>query len=132
MTPLDQIRRQRADLARQRAALDKRDAELAIAEKVLAELEGAVASPAPSTMELLLSAPTASRRERVVEALSGERVWMTSREINNAIAKRHGMLIKSTSLLPMLTNLKNEGVVVRDGDKIALKERVEGGSAVQD
>lgn len=140
MSDLQKIREARADLARQRAALERRDAELAVAEKVLAEFGDVTVSTPPQsvqqtqqrTLDIILSSPPASRRERVLQALSGEKVWMTSAEINRAIAKRHGMLIKGTSLYPMLTVLKNEGVIVRDGDKMALKSRVEGGSEVQD
>lgn len=119
------IRAKRAELARQRAALEKQDAELAIAERVLAEMEGVKASSPQQTFEIVLSAPSGSRRERVLEALGGDKIWMTSAEINNAIAKRHGVLIKGTSLYPMLTNLKKEGVIIRQGDRMALKGRLE-------
>lgn len=124
----------RADLARQRAALDKQDAELAIAEKVLSEIEGSDAPPAPAQNAMLnmMAAHGLSRRDRVVEALSGKLLWMTSAEINDAIAKRQGARIKNTSFYPMLTVLKNEGVVVRDGDKMALKSRIGEGSQVND
>jgi len=74
-----------------------------------------------------------TRRERILEALSGEKVFMTSGEVNAAIAKRYGALIKGTSLYPMLTQLKKEGVIVRagkKGDLIAIKRRAEGGSVV--
>lgn len=135
MTGLQKIRDMRADLARQRAALEKQDAELAIAEKVMTQIEGSdtptlpglVPFPAPPAPP-----PTAggSRRERVLEALSGEKVWMTSAEVNQEIARRYGALMKGTSLYPLLSLLKKERVIVRAGDKIAIKRRAEGGSAV--
>jgi hypothetical protein len=42
-------------------------------------------------------------------------------EINST----HGVSIKPSSLLPLLTTLKNEGIIRRDGsNRIALVERV--------
>lgn len=121
----------RADLARQRAALDKQDADLAVAERVLAKLEG---SEPPPQQPFEFSPPGAalSRRDRVVEALSGQKLWMTSAEINQAIANRHGALIKTTSFYPMISLLTKEGVLVRDEDKLALKRRIGEGSQVND
>lgn len=138
MSSLQKIRDERAELARQRAALERRDAELAVAEKVLAEFEGIPATELAAIsgterFSMKMPVPTTStRRELVIEALSGEKVWMTSGEINKAIYKRHRFMIKTSSLYPMLTVLKNETVIVRDGDKMALKSRVKGGFEVQD
>lgn len=134
MTGLQKIRAKRAELAQQRAALDGLDAELAIAERVLAKLEGDE-TPAATTPSAAPPPPPAgaSRRERILEALSGEKVWMTSGEINHAIWKRHGAMIKGSSLYPMLSVLKQEGVIVRagkNGENIAIRRRAEGGSAV--
>ena len=130
---LQRIREERADLVRQRTAIEKRDAELAIAERVLAELER---TPLPSgpekPYELSLMPQAASRRERVLEALSGQKLWMTSAEINQAIARRHGAMIKATSFYPMISLLTKEGVLVRDEDKLALKGRIGEGSQVND
>lgn len=134
MSSLQKIRDKRAELALQRAALERQDAELAIAEKVLAEMEGVKASPSPQQPFEFDAPPQPSvhpsRRELVMEALGGEKVWMTSAEINKEVFRRHRFLIKTSSLYPMLTVLKNEGVIVRDGDRMALKSRVGGGSEV--
>lgn len=128
MSDLQKIRDKRAAIAQQRAALERQDAELAIAEKVLREFANADHASAfggDVGLPVLARAPSGSRRERVLEALSGETVWMTSKEINFAIAQKYGVYIKGASLFPMLTALKNEGVIVRDGSKMALKSRVD-------
>ncbi|GLK49281.1 hypothetical protein GCM10017620_22540 [Brevundimonas intermedia] len=141
MNPLQQIRDKRAHLARQRAAIDLQDAELEVAEKVLVRLEAE--RPEGKTFELQPVQPgkndeprdtfafdvppiRLSRRELVLEALKGEKIWMTSAEINEEIAKRHGAQIKPTSFYPMLSNLKNEAVIKREGDRMALASRIEG------
>jgi hypothetical protein len=67
---ITRIRAEREEIARQRAALDKRDADLAVAEKVLVELEGVDASSAPEApYELNLSPQATTRREKIIEAL---------------------------------------------------------------
>lgn len=133
MNSLQRIREERAEIVRQRAAIEKRDAELAIAEKVLAELERTAPTAGPeTTYELSLTPQAASRRERVIEALSGQKLWMTSAEINQAIARRHGALIKTTSFYPMISLLTKDGVLVRKDDKLALKSRLGEGSQVND
>lgn len=51
-------------------------------------------------------------------------VWVESSSVlHDDILRIHGVDIKSNSLLPLLTGLKNEGIIVRDGPKIALAER---------
>lgn len=127
MSDLDQIRADRANIARQRAELEKLDADLAVAERVLLGYRASGAqSPAPiqAAFKLASPVPSATRRDRVIQALSDEKLWMTSSEINLAIEKRHGALMKTNSLYPMLTNLKKEGVIVRDRDRMALKSRI--------
>lgn len=66
-----------------------------------------------------------SRRELVMEAMTDGPMWQTSKDINFAIARKHGFHIKGSSFFPMLTALKNEGVIIRDGDKMALKSRLD-------
>ncbi|MBA4330583.1 MAG: hypothetical protein B7Y85_06185 [Brevundimonas sp. 32-68-21] len=130
---ITRIRAEREEIARQRAALDKRDADLAVAEKVLVELEGVDASSAPEApYELNLSPQATTRREKIIEALKGPKLWMTSGEINKAIYKRHGVMIKTTSLYPMLTLMTKEGVLMRSKDKLALESRIGEGSQVND
>ena len=130
---MERIRAERADLASQRAVLEQRDAELAVAERVLAELEGNDKSKASDRpQELSLSPAPNTRREKVIFALSGEKIWMTSAEINQAIGRRHGAEIKSTSFYPMVSLLTKERVIIRRGDKLALRSRLGEGQAVND
>ncbi len=82
--------------------------------------------------ELSLSPAPNTRREKVIHALMGEKIWMTSGEINKAIAKRHGTLIKSTSFYPMISLLTKERVIIRRDDKLALRSRLGEGQAVND
>ena len=113
--------------------MEKRDAELAVAERVLAEMEGADVPSAPEKVYELSPSPVAtSRREKVIEALSGTKLWMTSGEINQAIAKRHGAPIKNTSFYPMISVLTKDGVIIRKDDKLAVKGRIGEGSQVND
>ena len=129
MSNLVTIRSERAKIALQVAALQKRDSDLAIAEKVLAEFEGA-ATPPVAMADAPAMRRAGTRRDRIIEALENGDLWKTSGQINQAIAKASGFFIKNSSLYPMLTTLKNEDVIVRDGDKMALKSRLEGGAYV--
>lgn len=125
MSNLDTIRERRAAIAAQRTSLDREDAELAVAERVLARMAGEEPAPVNAMTSLVRPRDALSRRDKVLDVLSGEAVWMNSREINAAIFKKHGAFIKGSSFFPMLTTLKNEGVILREGDKMALKSRVD-------
>ena len=126
MTDLTAIRERRAAIADQRASLDREDAELVVAERVLARMAGEEPAPVNAFVATRRKAMSMSRRELVMEAMTDGPMWQTSKDINFAIARKHGFHIKSTSFFPMLTALKNEGVILRDGDKMALKSRLDG------
>lgn len=132
MSPIDQIRAERAKIAQQRAALEKRDAELAVAERVLAEFDGVTIVPVPPEAVQVqpYSGREPSRRDKVLDVLAEGALWATSAEINRAVARKFGFLIKPSSFHPLLTDLKNEGVILRDGNKLALKSRIEQEEAI--
>ena len=122
MSDLARIHARKAEIAEERDRLDRELRDLAIAERVLLNLSGAV-EQAPAD-----AAPPSdlTRRDKILAVLNGSaEPWLTSTDINKAIARRFGGLIKSSSLLPMLTNLKDEGVIIRKDGKLALKERVQ-------
>ena len=129
MEPLEQIRAERAQIVQQRAALDKRDAELAIAERVLAGMSG-VSPPITPFVVTAHSNKEPSRKDKVLDILSDGPLWMTSSSINLSVARKYGQLIKPSSFHPLLTDLKNEGVILRDGNKLALKSRIEQEEAI--
>jgi hypothetical protein len=53
-------------------------------------------------------------------------VGESSADLRDEIRKTHNVLIASNSFLPLLSNLKNEGVIRRDANnRIALAERVD-------
>lgn len=56
--------------------------------------------------------------------------WMTSDELREQVSALKGTEVPMGTVGPTLSNLKNEGVIVRDGFKVALAERLyENGAA---
>nr|WP_314525519.1 hypothetical protein [uncultured Brevundimonas sp.] len=134
MNTLQQIRDRRAQIAADKQALEVEDAELAAAERVVLRLESgqthqltghAVASTAVTGT--LTVVRRRNNKESVVQALAeSSSPWLESGEINEAIAKLTGEPLKISSLYPLLTNLKKDGVLVRQGNKLALTARIRG------
>lgn len=130
---LDLVRARRAEIDRQRAALDTEDQELAVAERVAERLEPFVRAGAPNaetgstvTNAVLAAGAPKTQPELVISTLKASAgPWFeSSNALHDEIQRIHGVDIKSGSLLPVLTNLKNEGIILREGPRIALAERV--------
>jgi hypothetical protein len=141
------VRARRAQLAKWRDQIADEDHELEIAERALTRLAVSTTSaPVGGTVTLsgitISTAPTpviwpptestppepTTQRELVLSTLRHRKeVWVpSSADLQNEIAALHKITIKPNSLLPLLTTLKNEGVIRRDAqNRIALAERVE-------
>lgn len=128
------IRARRAEIARQLAKLKAEDEELALVEQVLsrfAHRDTQDGAPHSSTgvRQRLLS--PRSQREYVLDALSAsDAVWLRSDQIVALARKRWGVVISERSLRPLLSVMKRDGQIVRQGRVLALPERVEERKAV--
>lgn len=125
MSDLIQVRARRANIAQLRAALDKEDAELATVERVLLRLSGE-APAATSQREPLGVRIVRGNKALVTRVLEDvPHPWMTADEIKNEIERTTGNVIGKTTLFPLLTAMKNEGLIVRDNRRVALPRRLE-------
>jgi hypothetical protein len=107
------------------ARLSAEDGELAIAEGVLQRLggEGSAQSTRLPPAETRMAMPR-SQREYVLDALRwAEPTWLASAEIVHVVKARWGVKIPERSLRPLLTVMKRNGDIVRDGRLLALPER---------
>jgi hypothetical protein len=131
---LSSVRTRRAQLAKQIKQLQDEDEELAIAERALTRL--AVGTSAISSMSSV-SEPTkingathetpVTHRDLVIATLKHRAdPWVPgSKALLDEISETHGLAIQRNSFLPLLSNLKKEGVITRDvAKRIALTERI--------
>jgi hypothetical protein len=114
----------REHISRQIAKLRAEDAELSIAERVLRRLlGGAVFEDAADKAQRANAAPK-TQKDIVIEVLRvDETVWMKSGEIVEAARRRLGADIPERSLRPLLSVMKRDGLIVRQGRLIALNGR---------
>lgn len=126
---LSTVRQRRSAIAKQIKALQTEDGELEIAERVLTRLAPTTRSrdtngggldfgnpdPPPVTQKDLVIATLRARAEPWIES---------SRALQAEIQETHGVHIRDSSLLPLLTTLKDDKIIKRDSDnRIALAER---------
>ena len=78
-----------------------------------------------SLMDRLL-ANTASQKSLIVATLkTSDNVWFeTGDELHKAVKRVHGIDINKNSFLPYLSGLKADGIIVREGQRIALADRL--------
>lgn len=124
------VRAQREEIARKMAALQAEDAELAIAERVIARL---APTETYSDRQEVRSGQPVRHIDLVVQTLATmpqrwARDWS---HLQGSIRSLFNVEIPKSSLQPYLSNLKNDGIVVRDGPRIALKSRVAKGAGPQ-
>jgi hypothetical protein len=134
MASIAVIRARRAEIAQQLARLRAEDDELAVVEQVLRRFD-ANSAEADGVAPLRAAARAASRhslltprsqREYVLDALANaDHVWLRSDQIVALARKRWGVSILESSLRPLLSVMKRDGQVVRQGRVLALPERVE-------
>lgn len=124
MEALNQLRARRQEIARLKAELDKEDQDLSVAERVFLKLSGV--EIVAQHREPLIDRLVRGNKALVVAALEDEpQPWMTADQIRSAIERTRGHLIGKSTLFPLLTAMKNEGLIVRNGRVVALATRVE-------
>ncbi|MBL8544348.1 MAG: hypothetical protein JNJ63_11135 [Hyphomonadaceae bacterium] len=139
--PVSVIRARRAEIALQLESLRAEDGELAAAEAVLSRLAGAERSVssgssrrrAPPPSQAPSQTPAQARRTRplprsqrefVLEALrTCTPPWRRTNDVLDDIFARWGVRIAAKSVRPLISGLKREGVIERQGRLIALAER---------
>jgi len=134
-TFLDNVRARRAEISRAKEALEKEDQELAIAEKVAEKLDPSLVSSVTRVADpdlvvpnkLLATAAPKRHSDLVLSTLKASaNTWFeSSEELREEVRRIYGIEIIRGSFLPLLTSLKNEGLIVRDGRKVALAEKTQ-------
>jgi len=131
------IRSRMAEIRVQRQALDSEYGELETAERVAQRLEPilAVKTETDTTgakskgSERPANGTAPKRQTDYIKAVlkSSENPWCASFQVlHDEIKRIYDVDIPNNSLHPLLSKLKSEGVIVRNGLALALKERVEG------
>ena len=143
MSDLSTIQARRAELAAHRQAIEAEEQELAIAERVLVRLarnaisrSAITASGSAVLDDLTLEAnatvssnslpKTFSTKDLIRSLLSSSAVvWLTSQEVRDGVVLAKGRDVPKSTIGPTLTAMKEAGIIVRDGNKVALKERAQ-------
>lgn len=131
---LSSIRARRAEIARaveeRRAELEKLRAEDACLakteEEYVTEFRGGGVRGVAEDRAAFEAAPSneVSQREAVLIALRrSDRAWLRSHEIAAAAKRYCGKTISERSLRPLLSVMKRDGEIARNGRLIALKQR---------
>jgi hypothetical protein len=136
---LSTVRARRAQIAKLRKALDDEDQKLEVAEQVLVQLAAVPSGEVSPTIGVSMASndgisigvagrQPVTQKDLVIATLRTRKdPWSPgSRELANEIEQTHGVTINLPSLLPLLTKLKDNGVIRRDAqNRIALAERVQ-------
>ena len=114
--------------------------ELAVAERVAERLEPGIrpSTSPPGDVDMIPEMKTAtlkrqmSQPELILATLraSADPWFESSAALHDEVLRIHGVDIKNNSLHPLLSGLKNEGLILRDGQRITLAERVQGRNVV--
>lgn len=141
MLSLSAIREQKTSLTRIVADAQAKIADLEIAERYVRRFGQTTEDTRPTVDEIddllgpveltpLNTAPQPDNRRPVTTKslmLSVLRdapsVWMTSDELRDRVTALKGEDVPMGTIGPTLSNMKNEGVIVREGFKVALAER---------
>jgi hypothetical protein len=122
------IRTRRAEIVRAIELLRVEDDELATTEAVLQRLGGKPGEALHAAMELQAHqwARPRSQREFVLDVLaSSPTPWLRTREIVKHAKARWGVSIPEASLRPLLSVMKRQKLLVRQGRVVALRERAQ-------
>lgn len=124
MDTLAKIRARQIEIDRQIAALSDEASDLEVAARVVARLE------TPPTSQATEPKSQLTHPDLIVATLKAAKgPWFGDWSgLQRAIKEMHGVDIPKSSLQPYLSNLKNQGVIVRNGPNIALRVRVEKGA----
>jgi len=122
------VRERRASIARMRKVLDEEDHDLAITERTLARLQAAktAAKPTGNGAGRPKASGDLTQTDMIVGALRGSaNTWLSSSsELHGLIEAIHGVSINKNSFYPLLHDLDERGIIVRENGRIALAERV--------
>ena len=124
------VRARRAAISREIEELQEEDDDLEVTERVLARLQAAKAKANGNGAHVGPPAPLATRTMSQPEYVLGtlraaENPWIESAvALQNMVRKVHGVDIPTNSFHPIISNLTKRGVVLRDGPRIALAERI--------
>lgn len=119
------IRARRAEIALAISLLQSEDDELATTEAVLQRFNGA--GPTKSMTASRRAQRPRSQREYVLDVLaSSDSPWLRSRDIARLAKGRWGVVIPEPSLRPLLSVMKQQKIIVRNGRLVALRERAFG------
>jgi hypothetical protein len=139
---LTAIRAQKATLSRTISDAQAQLADLDVAERIVVRFGQAVGDARPSDNEIddLLGGVTPNQTALVATSIGGRAMttkalmqavlrqspspWMTSEELRERVSALKGEEVPMGTVGPTLSNLKNDGVILRDGFKIALVERL--------
>lgn len=124
MSDLSRIVTRIAEIETAQASLAAEFEELTIARRVLVRLGGNAPPSAPMANQPRL--PRAgTTRDLFLEVLrTSDSPWMTANEVRAKASELKGAEIPMGTVSPTLTDLKNAGLIVRDGMKVALASRV--------
>ena len=136
---LTAIRDQKATLSRVIADAQSQLADLDVAERIVRRFGQATEAPRPSDDEIddllgpiapkpcVASVPARSMTAKMMMIAvlrQSPSPWMTSDELRERVIAIKGDDVPMGTVGPTLSNMKNEGVIVRDGFKVALAERL--------
>ncbi len=126
--PLHTIDSRLEVIAKARKALDTEEQELLIARRVFARLDAATPTGGNGRAHHATPGqPALTHKGMLIATLrSHPSIWLESPTVlHEEIVRVHGTDIPKTSFQPLLSNLKKDGLVARDGLRIALAERAQ-------
>lgn len=117
---LKDVQARRADVARQRRILESEDQDLAVAERILLQLANSKVSDVSQSP---VRTQGKGQKWAVLDALEQGELFQDQEAVREAASRLHGIEIKITSLQPLISKLKTDGLLVRQGNKLALASR---------
>lgn len=125
MSDLSRIIARIAEIEAAQRGLSDELGELTVARRVLMRLSGSEAPPrATATQQPKMPRP-GTTRDLFLEVLrTTDHAWMLASEIRSKVSELKGAEIPMGTVSPTLTDLKNVGLIVRDGMRVALASRV--------
>lgn len=125
---LNAVQNRREEIRRELEQLRHEDTQLEIAERALSQLGSRVGRnealsarerPAPTSGR----APTSQREVVLQVLLESHDVWLRSGDIVDIARRRWGIKVPEKSLRPLLSIMKGQGLIMRNGRLIAATQR---------
>jgi hypothetical protein len=125
MEPLARILARIEAIKLERSKLDAEEADLAAAVRVLRKYGPTPASSAAPIVQEMIER-NATKAQIAVEVLQeSSNPWMTANEVRRFFSEKRGEDTPMSSISPLLTKLKDDGLLVRNGLHVALRSRVQ-------